>query len=158
MVLTMNIELIATLGFIYQHLPPPHPIISGVLVEFTDWSRLFMCLSTVRCESSNTRSSPGPGGAGEGREKCTACPQQPSGKQRDATGGWTLPYVSWALWQAAAGQNNTLAHKSQTLRMVQRSSSDIECIQGEKSSVHLLVLCTTHAIHRLTSKMDLDKP
>lgn len=63
-------------------------------------------LSLVRSKSSNTRPSPGPGGAGEGRAKRSTCSQQSAGEQRDAAGGRTLPDVSRALRQVAAGNPN----------------------------------------------------
>lgn len=65
--------------------------------------------------SSNTRSGSGPGGAGESREKRSTCAQQPPGEQRDAAGGWTLPDVSRALRQAAAGQASSNVVLSQSL-------------------------------------------
>lgn len=62
----------------------------------------------MRSEGSNTRPSPGPGGAGEGGEERPARPQQPAGEQGDAAGGRTLPHVGRALRQTAAGQRSTL--------------------------------------------------
>lgn len=53
----------------------------------------FLCLPLVCSEGGNTRSSPGPGRAGESGAKCSACPEQPAGEQRDAAGGRTLPDV-----------------------------------------------------------------
>lgn len=52
---------------------------------------------TVCRQGCDPRASPGPGGAGEGREERPAGPQQPAGEQRDAAGGRTLPDVSRAL-------------------------------------------------------------
>lgn len=65
-------------------------------------SRVFV---TVRRQGRDARPSPGPGGVGEGREERPAGPQQPAGEQGDAAGGRTLPDVSRALRQAAAGQS-----------------------------------------------------